>query len=135
MRDFDVQSIELNVSRQKAFKIITDPLQLPNWTQAFASVGPGRAVMRTPDGEVEVGLDVVSSSDYGTVDWHMRFPNGDVATACSRVVEINPDRCIYSFILLPPPVPLEQLEGTLEAQSRTLAEELAALKSMLERHD
>jgi len=29
-------------------------------------------------------------------------------------------------------VPLEQLEGTLEAQSRTLAEELKRLKAMLE---
>ena len=130
-----VQSIELNVLRQKAFDFIADPTWLPNWTQAFASVKPGRAVMRTPEGEVEVGLDVVSSPDCGTVDWHMTFPNGDVATACSRLVDNGKGRCIYSFILLPPPVPLEQLEGALDEQSRTLTEELGKLKTILEYHD
>ena len=135
MKNFDVQSIELNVSRQKAFDFIADPVRLPNWTQAFASVEPGRAIMRTPEGEVEVGLDVVSSPDCGTVDWRMTFPNGDVATACSRLVENGKGRCIYSFILLPPPVPLEQLEGALDAQSKILAEELGKLKNVLEHHD
>lgn len=134
MKNFDVQSIELNVTRQKALEFIVDPARLPSWTQAFSSVSPGRAVMKTPEGEVEVGLDVVSSSDCGTVDWFMTFPNGDVATACSRVVESVKGRCIYSFILLPPPVPLEQLEGALQAQSATLAEELEKLKRILERH-
>ena len=135
MKNFDVQSIELNVSRQKAFDFIADPTWLPNWTQAFASIEPGRAVMRTPEGEVEVGLDVVSSPDHGTVDWHMTFPNGDVAIAYSRLVENGKGRCIYSFILLPPPVPLEQLEGALDEQSRTLTEELGKLKTILEYHD
>lgn len=135
MKNYDVQSIELNVSRQKAQEFIADPARLPSWTQAFASVSDGRAVMKTPDSQIEIGLNVVSSADYGTIDWHMEFPNGDVATACSRVVEINQHQCIYSFILLPPPVPLEQLEGALEAQSRTLAEELEKLKSILEHHD
>ena len=135
MKNYDVQSIELNVSCQKAFDFIADPAQLPSWTQAFASIEPGRAVMKTPKGEVEVGLDVVSSPDYGTVDWHMTFPNGDVATAYSRLVENGKGQCIYSFILLPPPVPLEQLEGVLGAQSKTLAEELGKLKTILEHHD
>ena len=50
------------------------------------------------------------------------------------VVQIDRDRCIFSFVLTPPPVPLEQLEGALEAQSRTLAEELKKLKEILEHH-
>ena len=37
-------------------------------------------------------------------------------------------------LLVPPPVPLEQLEGALAAQSRTLAEELGTLRRVLKRH-
>jgi hypothetical protein len=40
---------------------------------------------------------------------------------------------VYTFVLLPPPVPLEQLEGALEQQSHTLKEELARLKTLLEK--
>lgn len=65
----------------------------------------------------------------------MTFPDRSVATAFSRVVEMDPDHCIFTFVLTPPPVPLEQLEGALEAQSRTLAEELKKLKKILERHE
>ena len=64
----------------------------------------------------------------------MTFPDRSVATAFSRVVEADEDRCIFSITLMPPPVPLEQLEGTLDAQSRTLAEELKKLKEILEEH-
>jgi uncharacterized protein YndB with AHSA1/START domain len=134
MKSFDVQSIDLAVPRREAFAFIADPAQLPKWTNAFASVNAGRAVMRTPTGEVMIDLDVQASAENGTVDWRMRFPDHSVATAFSRLVEIDPDRCIYSFVLTPPPVPLEQLEGVLEAQSRTLSEELQKLKQVLENH-
>ena len=132
MKTFDVQAMELNVPRGKALAFIADPEQLPKWTNAFASVTPGRAVMRTPDGEVKVDLAVEASPKHGTVDWRMTFPDRSVATAFSRVVESGRDRCIFVFVLMPPPVPLEQLEGALEAQSRTLAEELRKLKKVLE---
>ncbi|MGH8646447.1 MAG: SRPBCC family protein [Gammaproteobacteria bacterium] len=134
MRRFDVQGIDLAVPRSKAFAFIADPAQLPKWTNAFASVTAGRAVMRTPSGEVMIDLQVQASAEMGTVDWRMRFPDHNVATAFSRLVEIDPDRCILSFVLTPPPVPLEQLEGALEAQARTLAEELKKLKQILEHH-
>jgi hypothetical protein len=90
--------------------------------------------MRTPNGEVMVDLKVEASPEHGTVDWRMTFPDGSVATAFSRVVEIDRDHCVFSFVLTPPPVPLEQLEGALESQSRTLAEELRELKRILEHH-
>jgi hypothetical protein len=64
----------------------------------------------------------------------MTFPDRSVATAFSRVVELDRDRCIFSFVLTRPPVPLEQPEGALEAQSRRLTEELRKLKEILERH-
>jgi hypothetical protein len=135
MKNFDVQGIELDVPRSEALAFIEDPAQLPTWTKAFASVTPGRAVMRTPAGEVGIELEVRSSPEQGTIDWRMTFPNRDVATAYSRVVELDRGRCIFSFVLTPPPVPMEQLEGALEAQSRTLAEELMTLKRILEHHD
>jgi hypothetical protein len=134
MKHFDVQGIDLDVPQGKALAFIADPAQLPRWTNAFASVAPGRAVMRTPGGEIMIDLAVATSPEHGTVDWRMTFPDRSVATAFSRVVEVNRDRCIFSFVLTPPPVPLEQLEGALEAQSRTLTEELKKLKDILEHH-
>ena len=134
MKNFDVQGIDLNVPQAAALAFIADPAQLPRWTSAFVSVAAGRAVLRTPGGEVSIDLQVQASPAHGTVDWRMTFPDRSVATAFSRVVEIDPDHCVFAFVLTPPPVPLEQLEGTLEAQSRTLAEELKKLKKILERH-
>jgi hypothetical protein len=133
MKNFDVQAISLNVPQQQAFAYIADGQHLPEWAQAFASVTNGRALMRTPNGEVEIGLDVRASEQTGTVDWHMTFPDGSIGVAYSRVVELNSDSCIFTFILTPPPVPLELLEGALEMQSKTLTKELAKLKGIIER--
>lgn len=133
MKTFDVQTISLNVSQQQAFTFIADAMRLPEWAQAFASVAGTRALMRTPNGEVEIDLEVRAAAENGTVDWYMTFPDGSTAVAYSRVVELNRDHCAYSFILTPPPVPLEQLEGALDMQSKTLIEELAKLKEILER--
>jgi hypothetical protein len=131
MKGFDVQGIAFDVPRSKALAFIGDPTQLPRWTNAFASVSEGRAVLRTPNGEVGIDLEVRVSAGEGTVDWRMTFPDGSLANAYSRVVAAGRDRCIYSFVLTPPP-PLEELEGALDAQSRTLADELRKLKDILE---
>lgn len=133
MKRFDVRSIALDIPRKKAFEFIADPRQLPKWAHAFATVTGNRAVMRTPNGEVPIDLEVRASAEHGTVDWHMTFPNGSTAAAYSRVVDLGHDGCAYSFVLTPPPVPLEQLEGALAEQSKTLATELATLKGILER--
>lgn len=133
MKNFDVQAISLNVSQQLAFGFIADAKRLPEWAQAFASVTDKKALMRTPNGVVEIDLDVRASAENGTVDWYMTFPDGSIAVAYSRIVELNRDSCVYSFILTPPPVPLEQIEDALEMQSKTLANELAKLKGILER--
>lgn len=134
MKKFDVQGVDLQTTREAALAYIADPTHLPQWTNAFASVTAGKAVLRTPAGEVEIDLIVRSSEQHGTVDWFMTFPDGSVATAFSRVVALDAEHCAYTFVLTPPPVPLEQLEGTLKAQSRILAEELLNLKRILERH-
>jgi hypothetical protein len=134
MKRFDVQGIDLQAAPKRAFSYIADPIHLPQWTSAFASVADGRAVMRTPNGEIEIDLVVQSSEEQGTIDWLMAFPDGSVATAFSRIVKLDSKSCVFAFVLTPPPVPLEQLEGALEAQSRTLAGELQNLKRILERH-
>jgi hypothetical protein len=61
----------------------------------------------------------------------MRFPDGSLSRAYSRVVKAEKNRCVYSFILMAPPVPLEQLEGMFRQQSQVLEKELARLTSIL----
>lgn len=131
MKTYDLQGIELNVAREHAFNFIADPKQLPNWTHAFASVENGQAVMRTPNGETTIGLSVHANAENGTVDWIMTFPDGSVGKAFSRLVTLGPARCVFCFVLTPPPLPLEQLEGALEQSAKTLASELQTLKQIL----
>lgn len=107
MKNFDVQAISLNVPQQQAFAFIADAMRLPEWAQAIATVSGKRALMRTPNDEVEIDLDVRASAKNGTVDWYMTFPDGSIAVAYSRIVELSRDSCVYSFILTPPPVPFE----------------------------
>ena len=131
MKTFDVQGIEIEAGFQDVFDYIAEAKNLPTWAHAFESVSNGRAILQTPNGSVEIGLAVHASGEHGTVDWELTFPDGSVARACSRVVALGNDRSIYTFVLLPPPVPLEQLEGALEQQSQILREELARLAQIL----
>lgn len=132
MKKYDLQGIDLNVPKSKAFSFIANANNLPKWTNAFASINQDKAVMQTPEGEVEIDLEVHESADLGTVDWRMTFPDQSIATAFSRITEVNKNQCVYSFVLMPPPVPLEEIEGALEAQSQILEEELRKLKKLLE---
>ena len=134
MKRFDVQSIEIEAPCAQAFAFIADPVNLPVWAEAFESVSEHGAMMRTPQGHVEIHLETVASPGHGTIDWRMTFPDGSVARAHSRVVAIDARRSAYSFVLLAPPVPLEALEGALAEQSQTLARELRALKARIESH-
>lgn len=130
MRDLDVQTIEIEAQCDAAFKYISDPRTLPEWTHAFRSVSNGRATMATPRGSVEVALRVESSRVAGTIDWFMTFPDGSVGRAFSRLIDLG-NRTLYSLVLMAPPIPLEQLEGALEEQARVLREELAVLQRKL----
>ena len=132
MQTFDVQGIEIRASRRKVFDFVRDPGNLPRWAHAFQSVTDGRARLQTPAGGVEVGLRVAAEASAGTVDWRLEFPDGSVGVAQSRVTETTRGTCIYSFVLHAPPVPLEQVEGALEAQRATLRTELAVLKGLVE---
>jgi hypothetical protein len=128
---FAVESVELNVSLKVAFDYLANTKKLPEWTHAFKAVREGRAVMVTPHGTVEVGLEVRASEPQGTIDWYIKFPDGNVAAAYSRLVPQNAERVVYSFILLAPPVALEQLEGALSQQTVILREELRKLSTNL----
>jgi hypothetical protein len=131
MRDFDVQAVEIAAPYEAAFRYIADPGTLPDWTHAFRSTTDGRAVLATPRGAVEVRLEVRASPEAGTIDWILTFPDGSVGRAFSRLVGLDPRRSVYSFVLLAPPLPLEQIEGALDAQSSVLRKELAALQQRL----
>jgi len=133
MRDFDVQAIEIAGPFGRAFRFVADPRTLPEWTHAFRSVSGGQAMLATPKGSVEVGLEVRASLEWGIVDWIMTFPDGSVGRAFSRLVPLDHARTLYSFFLLAPPVPLEQVEGALAEQAKVLTQELAALQERLAR--
>jgi uncharacterized protein YndB with AHSA1/START domain len=131
MDSFRVESVHLETTPEKAFRYVADPRNLPNWTHAFKSVRNGKATMVTPAGAVEIGLEVRASVSEGTIDWHMTFPDGAVASAYSRLLPDSNGQSIYSFVLTPPPVPLEQLEGALDQQACILKQELTKLRAIL----
>lgn len=133
MRDFDVQAIEIAAPFEGTFRYVADPSNLPEWTHAFVSVSGGRAMLATPKGSVEVGLEVRASMEWGTVDWIMTFPDASVGRAFSRLVTLDHGRTLYSFSLLAPPVPLEQVEGAVAEQAKVLRQELATLQERLAR--
>ncbi|EKE69381.1 hypothetical protein [Celeribacter baekdonensis] len=131
MKNFDVQSIGLTVSADAAFDYISQPANLPKWTNAFSRADDKTADLVTPNGEVPITLQTVASRAAGNVDWLMTFPDGSVAAAYSRITPNGAGESIYSFVLMAPPVPLEALEGALEAQKGILATELEKLKGIL----
>jgi hypothetical protein len=133
MRMFDVQGIEIQAPRVKVFEFVREPRNLPRWARAFVSADERRARLATPAGAVDVDLTVSADAGAGTVDWQLGFPDGAIGLAQSRVTDTGRGTCIYSFVLHAPPVALEQVEGALEAQRVQLHDELATLKSLMER--
>jgi hypothetical protein len=132
MRNFDVQGIEIQTDRATFFAFVRDPRNLPTWAHAFRRADHESASLATPSGSVEIGLSTHADEARGTVDWELRFPDGTTGVAQSRVTPTPRGSSIYSFVLHAPPVPLEQLEGALDAQRVTLQQELAQLKRIVE---
>ncbi len=131
MNTFRVESVQIKAAFDKVFAYIAASETLPMWTHAFKSVRDGTAILATPAGTVEIGLRVNPCRDQGTIDWFMKFPNGSEA-AYSRLVPEAQETCVYSFVLLGPPVPLAQLECALDQQAKILREELKRLQQILE---
>ena len=132
MQHFDVQAVEIDAAPASVFAFVRQPRNLSKWARAFASADERRARLRTPAGTVDIELETVANEAAGTVDWRMTFPDRAIGIAQSRVTETVRGTCIYSFVLHAPPVPLEQLEGALEEQKKTLGTELADLKKLVE---
>ena len=83
---------------------------------------------------MKIGLINIINKEAGTIDSIMTMPDGSIGKAFSRVTENNDGKsAIYSFVLMAPPVPLAEIEGTLEMQKKQLAQELIHLKSILEK--
>jgi hypothetical protein len=129
-REFIIQSIMIHADVKSAYRFIADPKNLPLWTNAFKEADESKALLNTPTGAIDIGLKTLRNENEGTIDWYMEMPDGTVGVAYSRIVPVK-DRCIYSFILLPPPLPLEEIEGKLEEQGEILRHELINLSELL----
>ncbi|MEP3371929.1 MAG: hypothetical protein ABJL43_03875 [Maribacter dokdonensis] len=131
IKNHDVQSINLPTSTEKAFDYIANPANLEKWTGAFKQANDTSALLVTPNGELKIGLETKINKALGTIDWYMTMPDGSVGVAYSRVSAGPDGKAIYSFTLIAPPVPLEQIEGTLNAQIGQLKGELLSLQTIL----
>ena len=131
IKNHDVQSVNLATSKEKAFNYIAKPENLNKWTGAFKEANDKTALLVTPNGELKIGLKTKTNKKLGTIDWYMTMPDGSVGVAYSRVTTGPDNKAIYSFTLIAPPVPLEQVEGTLKAQIGQLKEELHRLQTIL----
>ena len=132
MKTFDVQSVGIDARRSRVFEFVAEPSNLPKWAKAFRSADTHSAQLETSEGTVAIRLKTDARRDAGTVDWMMTFPDGSVGTAYARVTPDGENRSVFSFVLMAPPVPLEAVEGALDAQRKILTEELARLKRILE---
>lgn len=131
--NFDVQSIGINAHPDKVFQFIAEPTNVPKWALGFSEVDGKTALMETSTGKMKVGMTMESNPALGTVDTTMTMPDNSIGMAYSRVLPNDGGQTsIFSFVLMAPPVPLEEIEGTLEAQKQQLAEELQVLKKILE---
>lgn len=130
MKNYDVQNILIEAPPEKVFEYIADPKNLPRWTKAFSYADDKKAVLETPNGKLEVGLEVKASKEFGVIDWYMTMPDGNVGAAYSRVTR-NGNHSVYTFVLMAPPGPVEQVEGTLKQQMLLLQEEMQNLQKIL----
>jgi hypothetical protein len=132
MKTFDVQSVGIEAPRNRVFEFVAEPGNLPRRANAFKSADEHSARLQTPQGTAAIALTTDARRDAGTIDWTMTFPDGSVGTAYARVTPDRENRSVFSFVLMAPPLPLEAVEGALEAQRKILAEELVRLKTILE---
>ena len=130
LKTFDVQYIEIEAPVEKVFSFVADPVNLPRWTAAFREANNSSALLVTPNGELRIGLQTITDAS-GVIDWHMQMPDGSIGKAYSRVTALPNGNTVYSFVLLAPPVPVEEIEGTLEQQKQLLAAELKKLALLL----
>lgn len=54
------------------------PKNLPLWTAVFKEADEESTLLVTPMGELKNGLTNISNKESGTIDWHMKMPDGNV---------------------------------------------------------
>jgi len=79
MRTSEVQGIEIRTARDRLFKFLSEPGNLPKWARAFKSADRQRARVESPAGTVDIGLRTDVNQAAGTVDWRLEFPDESVA--------------------------------------------------------
>lgn len=131
VKNHEIQSVNLQTTKEKAFAYIANPKNLNKWTGAFKEADEKSALLVTPRGELKIGLETKTNRELGTIDWYMTMPDSSIGVAYSRVTTGPDGKAIYSFTLIAPPVPLEQVEGALAAQIGQLKEELKKLQKIL----
>lgn len=131
-QSFILEGISIDRPAVDVFKFVSDRHTLPLWTKAFKKIRTDEADYETPGGIVPIGLDVIASPAAGTVDWVMKFPDGNVARAFGRVVAEDVGRANVQFFFAPP-LPAEVRVEMIPKLSTTIREEFAVLKQELER--
>ncbi len=132
-KNFDVQSIAINANPDQVFEFIAEPTNVPKWALGFSAVDGETAMMETPNGKMKIGMKMYANLELRTVDTVMTMPDGSIGKAFSRITENdNGNSAVFTFVLMAPPVPLEEMEGTLEEQKKQLKEELQFLKKIIE---
>lgn len=76
LKNHDVQSVNIKTTAEKAFSYIANPRNLPNWTAAFSKADEKSALLTTPLGKLLIGLETKTNKEMGTIDWHLKMPDG-----------------------------------------------------------
>jgi hypothetical protein len=115
---------------------------LPGATVAAVHVASGLRVERTTDNAGRFFPPAFPVGEYSlSVELHgfKRFTQTGIVVTVGQTIDVpitlaigQRGTCVYSFVLHARPVPLEQVEGNLEAQRETLRTELLTLKSLME---
>lgn len=132
--NYDVQHVNIKATPDTVYNFVAEPTNVPKWAIGFSEVNGETALMESPMGKMQIGLKMLCNPETRTVDTIMTMPDGSIGKAFSRVTENdNGDSAIFSFVLMAPPVPLQEIEGALAQQKKQLAKELLVLKEILER--
>ena len=126
----DTKTITIEQDEQTVFEFVANPENLPSWAKGFARsirrVDEGW-IIETPHGE-QLNLRYVIDAEYGIVDYHISPAPGVEFVVPSRVVPngTGAEYIFTQFQLANMP------DAVFEGQVRTLTQELAILKNMLE---
>jgi len=72
-KNFDVQSIGINANYKDVFKFVSKPENLPLWTNAFAKADESTATLVTPQGQLPIGLKIITSAESGIESMFKNF--------------------------------------------------------------